>query len=173
MDTTQFENCSFMNCEFGIIHCGKYTSMKLCKFTSGCTYEGIQSDNWSAYSEQEIIARLQGFGASVDVEVETSPTVQPKYDDGVINAVERLVKASLKTCDVSSSDFQDWCPDHAKQVLKAGLSSAVLKEIWKQSAGPGKQFFRIQVDKQLLLSARARPESDTSESRFWQLLLDD
>jgi uncharacterized protein YjbI with pentapeptide repeats len=170
LDGSSFKNCLFNGCEFGATRCGHTTRFCGSIFSEDCSFEGIQIGEASAYSFTEIKAVIESLGGDLKTVVQPASLSSRRIGEETIKAVEKLVRASNITCDVSGADFADWYPNVAHDIIRAGLKTGVLKEVQKQSSGPSKSFFRIQVDKQSLLSARAKPAEGDPVGDFWEAL---
>jgi hypothetical protein len=185
IEGTSFRDCSFWHCELSGTQLTKSTFERCvfadfvldattgltdCKFID-CTFERLQTtDDRLLFVPDAIRHELSTHGAQF---ADTSANPQApeqaiSVDEKVIDITNRLVRQSIRSCDVAVEEFEESHDWQGKEVIKIGLNAGVLDYNDKKKVSGGrKTFVRFTVDREQLMSAYPNPPKGTVVERFW------
>jgi hypothetical protein len=172
LSDTALVKCEFIDCDFGDVRVSQKTRFQESDFTESRFVRIEQEDGSAVYAPQDVETVLERMGAkrravsAPSVAVSKARAVSEELRQGV----ERLVKASIRTCDVAVEEMEERYGKSVKKIVGAGLKVGVLRQVEKDTRGPKKTFVRFQVDKPRLLSGQAGPTGERMIDEFWKEL---
>lgn len=167
-----FSNCVFQHCEFSNVQVGNGTRFDN-SVARSTTFTQLEREHGpSCFSPDEIGAALTELGLGIAPEEVARPQPKPflQVESDVVETVERLVKQSERSTDLSVDDLEERFGSVVGEVVKIGLRDGVLREVVKNASGPRKLFVRVKVDRNLLLQAYTRHTGVAAIDAFWASL---
>ncbi len=165
-----FANCVFSQCAFGDLRVNEKTTMPGSEFID-CRFAGglERSENQtSLFTRAAIDAHLKKLGATLRTN-QPAPSPPPfvSVSQEAINVVERYVRCSMSTCDVSVQDLNNRFGEIAQSIAKIGMSTRVMREANRGPGGPRKMLVRFQVDRDRLLRGHLNRTGEARIDEFW------
>ncbi|HXK08977.1 MAG TPA: hypothetical protein VMT70_05000, partial [Vicinamibacteria bacterium] len=166
---TKFTGCTFDGCEFGDVLLDQNTEFGNCTFVS-CVIRGLETgDDRVMFEPDQIRRALEARGATFVTPTEAVASRAGRVDERVARAVVRLVRRSQRASDMTAEEIGEYVHD-PKRIMSAMIETGVLKEHEKITSGPHRDFYRFQVDRQLLLRGQAEATGDPRIDNFWDTI---
>ena len=167
---TKFNACIFHECEFGDILVDNMTSMAGSEFRDGTIKSVEVKEEGSFFAPEEINGRLKQLGCRVirvsGVSVQQTPLLE--IDKTAVKCVDRMVRASNRTCDIAVEEMIDLSGTIAKDIVRIGIDTGVLKEVSKDVSGPRKHFVRFCVDREAVRTGHVSSTGQLETDTFWK-----
>lgn len=165
--------CVFRGCDIGDLLLDGRSDLSGSEFENTSIFSIAVSDRGTFFAPELVGEVLRQHGAAGFRPEETEPASRPTMRASVhaAHVVEQFVRHSQMTCDFAVEEMEEQYGRIAKDIVRIGVETGVLRRVTKSVAGPRRSFVRFSVDRDSLVEGQiAEAVPDAAIERFWSAL---